>query len=645
MSDGAIPPLTLAEVQSAVTEALSLGHFFVSPGVLLRSVHVAHKEIPWEIFRGRLLDPAHTRRRQTFESWGIEPAQEPACHLSVKLAFDAGSLHVTRGILCRVWEGYDSGNNVIESREISRCVEELIGTIDLDQVADVSELRKDLAWLIFRAVVGLSKLPLSSIEAPLPGFSLGTFAYFPGPTISSEPLQDVNDLLQRKLRPDQEWLAKAKLLEFALRATPKEDIQGMTSVFGRRWQETDHATSQIPALVRTLFNEVALSPYTDFVDKFLTFLECLTSHGVLRAEEQIDLLGHLLRQTARHLTAYDLVTFHHRGANYPDALFLHAVLREFLSVAERQAVLLAGDDLAGRLRRRALRQGWLLRKLCEGLPVPESPTSPGENARILPGPFQRIPDQEIDSPGRRSKRLFADLPLPALRDRTLSLLMQSLTDLRHPHEMRELGIGLFLDRPLGRGKAVGEPDLTTLLSYQAFSATIASKRLGLLKAEFPDFDWQTVTWTPEVGRGLRIHPSGRPPRPASVSLDDCFRAADDFVLLASTRSSVRAFLESFDFMLLSNRFPIEFLAPERELMIVSADSVADSSPGALRVYDEEKRLRLVLRFDGSHGYRRRIDREVPAAGLAVTYACTFDQAGERVEHDLEKDAIVLPPRM
>ena len=57
----------------------------------------------------------------------------------------------------------------------------------------------------------------------------------------------------------------------------------------------------------------------------------------------------LLRQLGRHLTAYDLVTFHHRGANYPDALLLDDLLRRYLLRIERTPELFVGD--AHRLRR------------------------------------------------------------------------------------------------------------------------------------------------------------------------------------------------------------------------------------------------------------------------------------------------------
>ena len=44
-------------------------------------------------------------------------------------------------------------------------------------------------------------------------------------------------------------------------------------------------------------------------------------------------------------------------------------------------------------------------------------------------------------------------------------------------ELRELGTALYLDRPLGVYKEPAEVDRTPLLSYEAFSLTIAEARL------------------------------------------------------------------------------------------------------------------------------------------------------------------------
>src|SRR5262249_14258151 len=142
-----------------------------------------------------------------------------------------------------------------------------------------------------------------------------------------------------------------------------------------------------------------------------------------------------------------------QGANYPDALLLDAALRAYLDLARshpEHLLALQGDDvLLGnrkRLRRRALRQALLLRRIYEGHAVPDAPTSPGENARVLPSPWQRVPEEQILSVTRRRKQLYEGMPSPSPSE---ELLQACLEDLAHPDELRELGTAVFLDRPLG----------------------------------------------------------------------------------------------------------------------------------------------------------------------------------------------------
>src|SRR5205823_12833872 len=182
---------------------------------------------------------------------------------------------------------------------------------------------------------------------------------------------------------------QVKLLETVLRTTPNERLAKSAVHFVARWKEIGNGVADLVLLFRELFEEVSLSPYTDFVDKTLTFIDCLEQHGSWEIEDRIDFLSWLLRHISRHLTAYDLVTFHHRGANYPDALLLDAVLKSYLRLIDSRPDLFfsAGEVIDQRrqtLRRRALRQGWLLRRWYAGLPVPAAPTSFGENARVLP---------------------------------------------------------------------------------------------------------------------------------------------------------------------------------------------------------------------------------------------------------------------
>src|SRR5262249_30096120 len=162
------------------------------------------EETSWEVYHGRLVDPAHTRRRRTFESWSVfciesgNRSAEPI--LSLKLDMGGRQLHVTRAIHCYAWEGYLAGDNVHLSRETRKWVSELVGSIPLDRYVDPDALRDEIICLLFQAVIGCSRLPLQSVEAPLPAFSLGRLAYIHRSEIESEtqcagPMQSFRDLV------------------------------------------------------------------------------------------------------------------------------------------------------------------------------------------------------------------------------------------------------------------------------------------------------------------------------------------------------------------------------------------------------------------------------------------------------------------
>ena len=56
-----------------------------------------------------------------------------------------------------------------------------------------------------------------------------------------------------------------------------------------------------------------------------------------------------------------------------------------------------------------------------------------------------------------------------------------MRDLEQLDERVEMGLGLFIDRPLGYGKEIGAPDLTPLLAHEAFSPSLARQRQRELK--------------------------------------------------------------------------------------------------------------------------------------------------------------------
>src|SRR5947209_4551097 len=118
-----------AEVRSLIDDAIRPGNFFAAPQLRLAWTQ-GREEVFWELFRGHALDHTKTRRRQTFESRNIleDGADEPL--VSVKFDSERGQIHVTRSILCRTWEGYVEDGEAL-SRETTRRVRELVGTIDL----------------------------------------------------------------------------------------------------------------------------------------------------------------------------------------------------------------------------------------------------------------------------------------------------------------------------------------------------------------------------------------------------------------------------------------------------------------------------------------------------------------------------------
>ena len=114
-------------------------------------------------------------------------------------------------------------------REKCKWVRELIGTIDLARFADLAELRDELICQLFLAVVGTSRLPLHSVEAPLPGFSFGQLFYChresPG-----QASRTWEDLIDEVGRTDLNVLERAKLLETVLRDSPSSGFRSGDAV-------------------------------------------------------------------------------------------------------------------------------------------------------------------------------------------------------------------------------------------------------------------------------------------------------------------------------------------------------------------------------------------------------------------------------
>jgi hypothetical protein len=636
-----------ANLEELIQTVLSPGHFLVLPPRQLHITEVPAETIRWELFRGRLLDGAHTRREQTFHSWNlflVESESSPEPLLSLKWDKTNQKVHIVRSLLCHAWEGHAAPGDVILSRETIRWARELTGTVDLADFPDPAELQAELASRLFGAVVGLSRLPLTSVEAPLPEFCLGSFGYFPSSSfipamqrgansLVREPINrartSCHELLRGSLTAGQPWAEKARLLELLLRAATPEQLPELAALFIERWQEAGEELRALPALLRTLLNDVSLSPWTGLVDHLLRFLHLLVAAGALPGAGHVDYLSYTLRQIARHLTAYDLHTFHHRGANYPDALLLNAALKDYLGQIEAWPDLFLArpgdaepDRQRKQQRRRALRQGWLLRRYYEGLPVPDAPTSPGENVRVLPAPHVRVPEEQILHPGRRRKFLYTDDPLDRhLGRQALAVLGQSIDDLQRLPDLRELGLGLFIDRPLGLLKAPAEPDQTLLFAHEAFSRAVARRRLAFLAENVPTperYPWDSfrsaLDQLPAPGRPASLW---RREQHGVVSLSDAARAAEDFLLLRTIPGTVREFLRQYGVMDLARPEDRDWLGQAQEVLIVPLPGVPLPQV-VLALYDGRMMPRLALRADLARGYRTRSGSESPAAGFTVS---------------------------
>ncbi len=613
-------------MRQIAADVLRAEHFYVGTQLKLVWGRAEQEETTWEVFQGRLLDPAHTRERRVFETWDVYQTEsegrsaEPL--LSLKWDAAARRFYIVRGIDSYVWEGYDSGGGVILSRERRKWVRELVGAVALEDYSDAGELRDELICLLFHAVVGTSRLPLTSVEAPLPAFSFGQLLYCHGiGEADASPVRSYKSLAQATARPGLNRLERIKLLEAFLHAVPFADVGAASRLFAPLTTSKD-----LTALLRGLFNAASLSPYTGLGEKTVVFLDAQEGDGFLPAAEAADFLSWLLRQIGRHLTAYDLVVFHHRGANYPDALVLDAALKAYFNRIERRPDLFL-DDMRDneearnvkRLRRRALRQGWLIRRRYEEWPVPDLPTSPGENNRVLPSSHARVPEEQILQPSRRTRRLYAGDPLAShLGPRGAEALRQSATDLCHSEELRELGTALFLDRPFGAGKAATEPDGTLLLASEAFSRSVAEQRLRDLAREpnlFTDLErdkcLSRLTEGPEA-RGLPLDAVGGDARPGTVSLTDARRAAPDYVLLRTTPGSVRALLRQYDFTQLAEQMDLDWLFKGDRVLLARG-----AAGQGLVAYDDGLRPRLELLPQTASGYTRRAGQEYPTEGLLV----------------------------
>lgn len=670
--------LTNDDVRCAAASVLSAGRFFAAPPYRLRIEHNPPAAEPWEVFQGHLLGPQQTRNEAVLESFdvfldGENTGQGPT--LSIKFDRVQQQVHVVRGFAAWVFEPYEEAPNVILTRQRPGWTRELVGSVHLEVVHSREALIRLLERLVFLAVVGTSRLAITSLESPLSAYSLGWLHYLPtaaettmgttrGQPGSSDtswttPVALVDAAIQSVELPQ----VAAKTLEAALRAAQSDEVAELRQRLVTGWQAAGLAPEQLVAVLKDVFHGVALSPYTNFADNLVSLLRGLAGGDALGTVAVVDVISYFLRQLVRHLTAFDLESFHNQGSNYPDALLLDALLKAYLELIEAQPALFHDAATSGvqspRLRRRALRQACLLRRRYENLAVPDAPTSPGESQRILPAPYAPVPEEQIWDRSSRRRRLFADEPTDALLSAyARAALAHSIDDLNDPRELRELGVALFLDRPLGAAKSPGAIDRTPLLSYEAYSRQIARTRLALL-ARWPlagigdraDELQQRLNDLDVVG--FAAADLLEQPRPGVVSLEDAQRAALDFRIVRTTRRSRDALLRQYDLAPLRREAPelAGWLCTDPHVLLIRAAADTPSGPTVPRLVALDRRLqrRLEIAYvEGGEGEAAYLD----VAGLqflrgglrVVRYWEQSGESGELIPRDRSAEAIRCMPR-
>ena len=222
---------------------------------------------------------------------------------------------------------------------------------------------------------------------------------------------------------------------------------------------------------------------------------------------------------------------------------------------------------------------------------------------MLPEGFGGVPREQILHPGKRRKRLFAGDPSSHLLTASARrVLEQGIADLDWPLELRELGMALYLDRPLGIFKEPGAVDRTPLLSYEAFSRKIAEGRLQALRgsglvseeSQLEGLRQKLRERTPV--RGLPVSGLGGAAQRGTVALEDAQIAAADFVFLRTTRQSLKQFFSHYEFDSLAACAPGPtnwLLSAQRVLLIRTGRAPVPDTVGSFLVaFDDRMQPRM-----------------------------------------------------
>lgn len=618
-------------VAQAVSASLVPCAFFAPPEAPLTFAFEPQVTWRWEILAGRLLDPALTREERTFAAWHVQQQVGGRLEPRVSILLDElqQTLYVVRHIEIRGFEAYESQPNVFESRPVHKWTRELIRSGSLAELATEPSSEHLTAWCaegVYQALCGTSRLPIASHESQLPAFALGLIGYWPALAVQREqgrgaatdpaanvltsaaadvPLASPRYLAALALQGQLPRSQRAKLLEMALRASTGQQWEEVLAYCARTVAAYEAAAQEFPRLLRVLFNGLGLTPYIPLEKRLIELLERVAQDSG-HVTPLLDTAAWMLLQLARHLTAFDLRTFHNYGADYPDLLLLDALLGWLTSWLDRQPDCLM--DAAASRRRTAWLLAALLRKEHEGLPITPIPTSPGENQRVLPqvpqAAAEPVDDAEIMDPRLRRNQLFAGSELeaawsPAVRE----LLVAAATDLNDAAALRTFGEALFLDRPLGVDRPPEAVDDTPLVSYLAFSRNALTYRLRRL------FQWGWIDDTVaeqllHAARQLKV--PGFPaaqlpghPRPGVVSLEDAHLAGSDFVFVRTTRRSLSALLACGKLPLQTVPADVqEWLATGRDVLLIRTGQPNDPQWPFLTAFDAALQPRATFGFVG-----------------------------------------------
>ena len=128
----------------------------------------------------------------------------------------------------------------------------------------------------------------------------------------------------------------------------------------------------------------------------------------------------------------------------------------FVEEDGRLFVTTAADSYkAKRLRRRGLRHGLLIRHMYRGHPVPDAPTSPGENARVWPSPVPHVSEGQILNVSERQRHLFREDWEVLRSDQVRQVVRASLVDLEQVAESAAEQIVVVDDQDAQRIRRLG----------------------------------------------------------------------------------------------------------------------------------------------------------------------------------------------